>query len=587
MLVGASASERPVLSHLGFYPGYGSAAGLTSFEQWLGRKATYVVQFSDANSAKAFSSSIWGQTAKADAFQTVANRVTLVESVPLTIGLGFGSTNAQRVAALNATRSGANDATFRQGAQHIKSAGFRNVIVRLGWEFDGGWMPWSSAGNEALWASAYRHAADVFRSVLPNARFDWTGSRGRLQAEANAYPGDGYVDIVGLDVYDKGVGGPWNPATKSWADPVAAWSKSLAGLTFQRDFAIAHGKQVSYPEWALADGGIETPGNAGGDDPTFIQGMYNWMNHLPTSGPGSLAYHAYFNEDTAHDGHHVLAHFPKAAQRYRTLFGTNPGGGSAEPTVNPAAPVLTSSGPGYTMLGGDGTVYAFGSARSIGNASGSASAIAARSNGRGYWITDTAGNVNHFGTAADHGGHPPLRADEWVSAISATPSGNGYWLFTIRGRAYAYGDAKLFGDLSAKRLNGPIVGSVATPSGRGYYMVASDGGVFGFGDARFHGSMGNTRLNRPIVGLASTPNSRGYWLIAADGGVFAFNAPFRGSMGGRPLVQPARAVVAYGAGYLMVASDGGVFNFSDRPFSGSLGYLRLSAPIVGVAASYK
>jgi hypothetical protein len=35
---------------------------------------------------------------------------------------------------------------------------------------------------------------------------------------------------------------------------------------------------------------------------------------------------------------------------------------------------------------------------------------------------------------------------------------------------------------------------------------------------------------------------------------------------------------------LMVASDGGIFNFSDRPFSGSLGATRLPAPITSVAA---
>jgi hypothetical protein len=34
----------------------------------------------------------------------------------------------------------------------------------------------------------------------------------------------------------------------------------------------------------------------------------------------------------------------------------------------------------------------------------------------------------------------------------------------------------------------------------------------------------------------------------------------------------------------MVASDGGIFNFSDKPFSGSLGAAPPAQPIVGVAA---
>jgi hypothetical protein len=76
----------------------------------------------------------------------------------------------------------------------------------------------------------------------------------------------------------------------------------------------------------------------------------------------------------------------------------------------------------------------------------------------------------------------------------------------------------------------------------------------------------------------------GYWLVASDGGVFAFDAPFRGSMGGRPLNQPVRGMVRYGDGYVMVAEDGGIFAFSDRPFTGSLGGRPPASPIVSVGS---
>jgi len=71
--------------------------------------------------------------------------------------------------------------------------------------------------------------------------------------------------------------------------------------------------------------------------------------------------------------------------------------------------------------------------------------------------------------------------------------------------------------------------------------------------------------------------------VAADGGIFAFNAPFRGSMGGRPLNKPVVGMVAYGDGYLLVASDGGIFNFSSKPFAGSLGANPPAQPIVAVS----
>jgi hypothetical protein len=42
-------------------------------------------------------------------------------------------------------------------------------------------------------------------------------------------------------------------------------------------------------------------------------------------------------------------------------------------------------------------------------------------------------------------------------------------------------------------------------------------------------------------------------------------------------------MVPYGNGYLMVASDGGVFDFSDKPFTGSLGNNPPTRPITSVA----
>ena len=59
--------------------------------------------------------------------------------------------------------------------------------------------------------------------------------------------------------------------------------------------------------------------------------------------------------------------------------------------------------------------------------------------------------------------------------------------------------------------------------------------------------------------------------MAADGGVFAYNAPFLGSMGGRPLNAPMRFMTGtpdFG-GYRLVASDGGVFGYGDAAFYGS------------------
>jgi Glycosyl hydrolase family 26 len=121
-------------------------------------------------------------------------------------------------------------------------------------------------------------------------------------------------------------------------------------------------------------------------------------------------------------------------------------------------------------------------------------------------------------------------------------------------------------------------------SGLGYWEVAADGGVFAF-NAPFKGSMGGRHLSAPIVGIAADQATGGYWEVAADGGVFAFNAPFKGSMGGRHLSAPIVGIAADQAtgGYWEVAADGGVFAFN-APFKGSMGGRHLSAPIVKMSA---
>ncbi len=270
-----------------------------------------------------------------------------------------------------------------------------------------------------------------------------------------------------------------------------------------------------------------------------------------------------------------------------TVTATNAAGTSAASSPSnvfvPAAASSTAHA-GYWMLGSDGHVYAFGSAKYFGSTTNGAVAMAARPDGLGYWITTDIGTVTAFGAAHADSGSPALLAHEHVSTISATPSGNGYWIFTDFGRVFPHGDAHFYGDMRAVQLNGPVVASAATPTGHGYYMIGTDGGVFAFGDAAFHGSMGATHLNRPIVGLSPTPDNHGYWLVASDGGVFAFDAPFRGSLGGMVLNQPVDGIVAYGNGYLMVASDGGVFDFSDKAFVGSLADRVSGPPIVGIVA---
>jgi ribosomal protein L24E len=259
------------------------------------------------------------------------------------------------------------------------------------------------------------------------------------------------------------------------------------------------------------------------------------------------------------------------------------------------------------MLGYDGTVYPFGSARLCPDAHGRSrldvslalgihgTAIVPMPDGLGYWALDSNGNVDAFkcanmphNDAVRYEGAnrvDRLGAGERTVSLSALPDGTGYWVFTDHGRVIPFGHAKSYGGMSNVHLNGPVLGSVATPSGHGYYMLASDGGIFTFGDAHFRGSMGGRRLSKPVVSMAPTSDGKGYWLVASDGGVFSFNARFYGSTGRVGLRRSVVGIVGTttGHGYLMVASDGGVFAFGDVAFHGSLAAHPPVWPITSVA----
>ncbi len=261
---------------------------------------------------------------------------------------------------------------------------------------------------------------------------------------------------------------------------------------------------------------------------------------------------------------------------------------------------------GYRMMGADGGIFDFGSARFEGagspgtcpismNTAGCV-AFAATPSGNGYWevsaypATVTAfGDAQSYGQPADyydaHGYYHAITPS--AAAIVPTVDGHGYWVAMFDGTVFAYGDADPSIQGYTVAPGRYVVGAARTADGQGLWVLQSDGGVFSFGDARFYGSTGATRLNRPVVGMAATPDGGGYWLVASDGGIFSFgDGRFFGSTGNLRLNQPVvgMASTSSGAGYWLVASDGGIFTFGDAPFLGSTGAIRLTQPIVAISA---
>ncbi|SNQ50310.1 conserved hypothetical protein [Frankia canadensis] len=216
---------------------------------------------------------------------------------------------------MNSCANGAYSSQWASFGRWLVSKGRPASIVRLAWEFNGNWFPWSvSKTNTTTWINCFRQVVSAIRSTDPQARIDWA-----LNAHSpggfTAYPGDAYVDIIGIDSYDQ-----WPASTSD-----AAFSQQCnadTGLCSVIRFARQHGKQFSVPEWGLvskSDTGAGRAGAAGGDNPVYIRNMYNTFK----ANSDVLAYETYFNDSQAGNVHSSLVNpneNPSGAATYASLW---------------------------------------------------------------------------------------------------------------------------------------------------------------------------------------------------------------------------------------------------------------------------
>jgi beta-mannanase len=211
--------------------------------------------------------------------------------------------------------AGSYNDKWRQFAENIKAAGLDDeTVIRLGWEFNGDWYKWQ-ASDPKQFAECWRQIVRTAESVAPALLWDWNVNRGKGASVVDAreaYPGDAYVDIVGVDSYDM-----W-PGVTTEAD----WNRQYAGpygLKFWSDFAKEHGKRISVAEWGVYPGPA-SGGSNGGDNAFYITKMQGFFK----SQGSHLAYEAYFNESASYVAGSLFSptQNPDAAARYKSLFGS-------------------------------------------------------------------------------------------------------------------------------------------------------------------------------------------------------------------------------------------------------------------------
>lgn len=214
--------------------------------------------------------------------------------------------------------SGQYDDDYKAIVDAWAQAGYTTIDLRLGYEFDGTFMPWSPDDSDAPnadadFVAAWQHLADLVHAegkadgitvdtVWNPDDLTWTAT-----PVTSLYPGDQYVDIVSSDVYssvypadltDWTSGGTTQDATiEDWFSQAANrehyWQYTDAnfynptgdgsGWSFQDavDFAQAHGKPLAISETGAGGDGTTT---GPVDDPAFPQWLAGALDAAEAQG---------------------------------------------------------------------------------------------------------------------------------------------------------------------------------------------------------------------------------------------------------------------------------------------------------------
>lgn len=151
------------------------------------------------------------------------------------------------------------------------AAKYPDAYIRVGWEMNlNDWYFKATPQNAGKWKQAYIHAITALRKGSSGFRFIFNPNLGKGQTGTEDaslfYPGDAYVDLIGVDAYD------WWPGYTSEAN-IAQHRDTPYGWNWWLNFAKQRNKKFCVPEWGIARGNP----NSGGDNPMYIDFVYAWL----------------------------------------------------------------------------------------------------------------------------------------------------------------------------------------------------------------------------------------------------------------------------------------------------------------------
>jgi beta-mannanase len=176
--------------------------------------------------------------------------IPMITWSPEEMGGGVNQPDFQLIDIIN----GLHDDYIRQWASAAKGWGMP-FFLRWAQEPDGDWFPWGEDANgnqRGQYVLAWQHVHDIFTSVgatnvtwvwCPNVQ--WSGST--RPSYQSLYPGDNYVDWIGLDGYNWGSN---HPTYGGWSS-----FSQVFDYSYNTILPVAPSKPLMLAEWGSAEEG--------------------------------------------------------------------------------------------------------------------------------------------------------------------------------------------------------------------------------------------------------------------------------------------------------------------------------------------
>jgi hypothetical protein len=240
----------------GVFVGNGDPVDVAAFEVWRNRPVDSILFFPGRQN---WNDLLWLPTDRRD-FPGL--KVIGIPPMPEAAGVSLAD-----------IANGVYDSWWEDYGTLLSSEGWNSnyTVIRLAWENNGNWYQWNQANPDvATFMAAYQHVVSAIRVNAPNVLFNWCVNKGPSQTGTglvdSGYPGDAYVDIVGLDHYDHF---PAQIDNASWNTAI----NQVPGLENLAQFVRDHNKMLAIDEWGVS----HWAGNGGGDNPFFITKIWEWL----------------------------------------------------------------------------------------------------------------------------------------------------------------------------------------------------------------------------------------------------------------------------------------------------------------------